>query len=140
MHNIASTHGNEQMHDKGANTHGNVRSHGNDDGARQRLLPRQRNNAHNNDCEARQSLYRAYLARRTTNSVLPSIWHCRAWMHGNAFAMPIMAFAVQISRTTMLAFPVVSVHIIIVYFLTESVLLKHGYKLAELILFSVLRE
>jgi hypothetical protein len=37
---------------------------------------------------------------------------CRASTHGNAFGVPIVAFAVQISLTAMLAFPVVT-HMIV---------------------------
>jgi hypothetical protein len=95
-----------------ASTHGNVHTHGNDDGARQRLSPRQRNTTHGNVCEEWQSLCRAYLARHTAKSTLPGMTLpcdlCRASTHGNAFAVPIVAFAVQLSRMAMLAFPVVS--------------------------------
>jgi hypothetical protein len=66
---------------------------------------------HNNVCEARKSLCHAYLARRTANSALSGMalpcGLCRASTHDNAFVVPVVAFAVQLSRTAMLAFLVV---------------------------------
>jgi hypothetical protein len=95
LHGIASTHGKDSSHGKGAIAHGNVQTHGNDDGARQRLSPRQRNTRHG-------KAFAVLIWQDARQRVL-----CRASTHGNAFAVPIVAFAVQLSRMPMLAFPVV---------------------------------
>jgi hypothetical protein len=88
-----------------ASTHGNVQTHDNDDGAWQRLSPRQRNTRHG------KAFAMLIWQDARQKSALPGMALpcdlCRASMHGNAFAVPIVAFAVQLSHTTMLAFPVV---------------------------------
>jgi hypothetical protein len=91
--------------------HGNVMSHGNDEGAWQRDGAQQRIIAHDNVCEARQRLCCPYLAGRMAKDALPgmalSCAICRASTHANAFAVSIVPFAVPLWRTTTKPFPVV---------------------------------
>jgi hypothetical protein len=73
----------------------------------------QHGKAHGKVRVARQSLCRAFLARRTTKIALPDqtlpCGLCRALTHGKAFAMHEVAFAMQLAGTAMWPFPVVKI-------------------------------
>jgi hypothetical protein len=105
-----SAHGNDSSHGRGSaygndNTHGRGTRHTTKRGCTTKAsahgkggLARQRYAAHGKEMEARQCLCRAVLATLTAKTT----------SHGNAFAVRIEPFAVQLACTATSGSPVVS--------------------------------